>query len=149
VKAAPKLFVGESFTFPIPEEYARASMEGAAPDRHMVVFSASEAVRGYQPTITFQRAPIYGGTAGDAMVCTQTGASIADGVGGKVTSAALIDGPSGKVCQMRIVAPEGVALITELSGSAETWLMTCNHADGDDGSERVCRMVLAGFRFTK
>jgi hypothetical protein len=149
MKADLKRFVGESFSFPIPEGYAPLSTEWAAPERHLVVFSAGVAVRGFEPTITFQRAGVYGGTAGDAGLCTWTAKSTAGGVGGKVTSAALIDGPAGKVCQMRIVAPEVVALITELISATETWIMTCNHADGDDGSEQVCRMVLAGFQFTK
>jgi hypothetical protein len=48
---------------------------------------------------------------------------------------------------MHVVRPEGIALITELISSAETWLMTCNHAEGDGGAEKVCRATLVAFKF--
>ncbi len=116
---------------------------------------------GFQPTIALQKAPIPGGTFADPAMCTQTGSGMihggtaANGTGGTLKSAAIIDGPVGKACQIYLVAPGGVALITELNKSGNTamaptdvWLMTCNFADGDTASEAACRASLAGFRFT-
>jgi hypothetical protein len=145
--AGPKVYTSKSFTFPIPDGYTAMDLVGIPPEKRMVAFEAKETVMGYQPSIVFQRVPIYGGTMGDAKLCTQTGESTAEGVNGKLTTAALIDGPGGKVCQFRIVGPEEVGLITELISPTDTWLMTCNHANGDAAAEKVCRATLADFRF--
>jgi hypothetical protein len=114
--------------------------------RKQVTIEALEETKGYLPTIVFQLAPIWGGTMGDLELCKSSANSIA-GPEGKVRSASMIAGPSGKVCQMYIAAPQGVALITEVISYSETWLMTCNHADGDTAAERVCRSTLAAFKF--
>lgn len=147
--AVPTVFTGETFTFPIPEGYVVVSQDPPPPPaRRVVALQGAHVVKGFRPTITFQRAPVDGGTMGDEVMCAQTGESIARGVSGRVTTASLTEGPGGKVCQIRLVAPEGVALITELLGPTETWLMTCNHADGDTVAESVCRSTLSAFRFT-
>lgn len=70
---------------------------------------------------------------------------------GQLRRAAIVAGPLGKTCQIHFVTPEAVAIITELNFMAgsmptETWLMTCNHGDGDVAAERVCRGTLAGFK---
>jgi hypothetical protein len=80
-----------------------------------------------------------------------TGPAVTSNEKGTLKRASIIDGPVGKTCQIHLVAQKGVALITELNrpDGSETWLMTCNHADGDTVSEKICRATLAGFRFTK
>lgn len=91
----------------------------------------------------------------ESATCTLTGNSIASDVSGKPQSASIISGPLGKTCQIHIVAPAGVALITELNIMQEgglpkeLWLMTCNHADGDNGAQRLCKETLAGLKFSK
>jgi hypothetical protein len=149
--AAPaRLVESESFTVPLPDGYSDITelIRSRGFPRRQVSLQANAVTRGYQPTIAFQLAPIWGGTLGDLAVCRQSAESFA-GPKGKVKTARMIDGPapSGKVCQIHLVRPEGIALITELISSAETWLMTCNHAPGDAAAEKVCRATLATFKF--
>jgi hypothetical protein len=138
----------ESFSFPLPEGYRDITNDPrlkAYPRKQVTVEALAETL-GYRPTITVFLAPIWGGTLGDAKVCRESAANIA-GPDGKVKGAAMIPGPRGTVCQMHIVQPQGVALMTELISFTETWLMTCNHADGDQQAEKVCRATLAAFKF--
>ena len=149
--AAPARVVeSESFTILLPDGYSDITelIRSRGFPRRQVSLQADVVTKGYQPTITFQLAPLWGGTLGDLSVCKQSAESFA-GPKGRVKSARMIDGPapSGKVCQIHLVRPEGIALITELISSAETWLMTCNHAAGDAAAEKVCRATLAAFKF--
>jgi hypothetical protein len=148
----PRTVEAESFVVPLPDGYTNVSDVVASRGfpRKQVTLQANTVVKGYQPTITFQLAPVWGGTLADLALCKSSAASIA-GPAGKIRSARLIDGPapSGKVCQMHLVLPEGIALITELVSATETWLMTCNHADGDAAAEKVCRATLSAFKFKK
>jgi hypothetical protein len=36
--------------------------------------------------------------------------------------------------------------MTEINGASETWLMTCNHAEGDLVADGVCRATLASLK---
>jgi hypothetical protein len=146
--AAPPIIDGESFTFPLPDGYHEVTeqISKAGFPRKQVTVEAKLPSKGYRPTIMFALAPIWGGTLGDLKVCEQTAKSFA-GANGKVRNAAIISAPTGKVCQMHIVAPQGIALMTELISYSETWVMTCNHADGDAAAEKVCRATLAAFKF--
>ncbi len=149
--AAPARVVeSTSFTIPLSDGYSDITelIRSRGFPRRQVTLQANAVTKGYRPTITFQLAPVWGGTLGELSMCKQSAASFA-GPEGRVKSAAIIGGPapSGNVCQIHLVRPEGIALITELVSSAETWLMTCNHADGDAAAERVCRATLAAFRF--
>jgi hypothetical protein len=147
--ADPSLVTTPRFTVPLPDGYADVSRQFHKPN--FVALEAKQPRLGYRPTIVFQQVPIAGGSMGDAATCTSTGKSMATGLKGQLKRAAIIPGPLGRTCQMHIVAPEGVALITELNFllPPETWLMTCNHADGDTTAERVCKEALAGFKATK
>jgi hypothetical protein len=146
-------------SLPLPEGY-RDETANFSKDGIVLIFAANESGKAYRPTITILKVPIPGGSFADPATCAQTGSGLvrggtgAPGTGGVLKSAAIIDGPVGKTCQIRLVAPEGVAVITELHRSANTpqspkdvWLMTCNHADGDDAAEATCRSTLAHFRF--
>jgi hypothetical protein len=158
----------ERFTVPLPSGYTDVTAEfGATAPGLSVVLRANESNRGYQPTIVVRKAPLPGGTFADPATCARTGAGIVaggsldPGTGGTLLRATIIDGPVGETCQIHVRAPEGsarggtaIALITELNqpgntrqNPKETWLMTCNHADGDAGAEAICRKTLAGFRF--
>jgi hypothetical protein len=143
-----KSAANESFSFPLPDGYRDITNDPRLKEypRKQVTVEAIAETMGYKPTITVTLAPIWGGTLGDAKVCRDSAANFA-GPDGKVRAAAMIPGPRGTVCQMHIVAPEGVALVTELISFTETWVMTCNHADGDQQAEKVCRATLAGFKF--
>ncbi len=108
----PPIVDGESFAIPLPDGYRDVSelvRSNGFPGKQ-VTLEAKAVTKGYQPTINFRLAPVWGGTLGDLPMCKQTAASIA-GPTGKVRSAALIDGPtpSGKICQMHIVHPAGIA----------------------------------------
>jgi len=138
----------ESFSFPLPDGYRDITNDPrlkAYPRKQVTVEALAETM-GYRPTIVVFLAPVWGGTLGDAKVCRDSAANIA-GPEGKVKAAVMIPGPRGTVCQMHIVQPQGVALMTELISFTETWLMTCNHADGDQQAENACRAALAGFKF--
>lgn len=151
--ATARRFVGPGFSFPMPDGYA--DIGGKLDRPGFVALEAKQSSRGYRPTIAFQRTPIAGGSMGDPTTCTNSGTSVAGGANGKLVSASIVDGPVGKTCQIHIVAPAGVALITELNLldakglPRETWLMTCNHAEGDAAAERTCRQTLAGFKLTR
>jgi hypothetical protein len=126
-----------------------------------VVLAKSEATERYGSTIVVRKVPIPGGSFDEPADCAQTGRGLVEGgileeppSGGVLKSAQIIDGPAGKTCQIHLVAPEGVALITELhrpgntrSSPKDIWLMTCNHADGNAQAESACRFALSGFRF--
>lgn len=95
-------------------------------------------------------------------------------VAGSLQGTQIIEGPTGPACQIRLVgdiegntaaerragrvdgASQAVAVITELArpGNAmatpqELWVMTCNHAPGDDRAEAACASALAGFRLIR
>jgi hypothetical protein len=148
--ASARVVDAGSFAIQLPQGYADITQEIASAGfpRKQITLQAKAVVKGYQPTIVFQLAPIWGGTLGDLALCRKMAASFA-GPTGRIKSVRLIDGPapSGRVCQLHIVLPTGVALMTELVSSTETWLMTCNHADGDADGERVCRETFAAFKF--
>lgn len=147
--APPAKSVGnESFSFPLPDGYRDITNDPRlkAYPRKQVTVEANAETMGYRPTIVVFLAPVWGGTLGDAKICRESAANIA-GPDGKVKAAVMIPGPRGTVCQMHIVQPQGVALMTELISFTETWLMTCNHADGDQQAEKVCRASLAAFKF--
>lgn len=158
-KARAALVEAKDFTLPIPAGYRDASSEYAN-ERILVVLTANGPKNGYDTTITVQKVPIPGGSFDDPEECIRTGHGLvsggtdAPGTGGTLKSADIIAGPVGKTCQIQLVAPQGVAIVTELhqpgntpSTPKEIWLMTCNHSDGDEVAESVCRFVLAGFRF--
>jgi hypothetical protein len=100
-----------------------------------------------RPWITVLK-PAVAGHITDLAACSATARNFA-GPDGALKKAAMIDGPVGRACQTHVVAPQGVALITELHRPHETWLMTCKHAEGDPRSEAICRRTLATFRFAK
>jgi hypothetical protein len=106
-RAAPKLVAGPDFTVPLPDGYANLSQRSHKPS--FIMLEASHPSRGYQPTIVFRQTPIAGGSLGDPATCAQTGRSLATGVHGKLDRASIISGPLGKTCQIRLVAPQGVA----------------------------------------
>jgi len=150
------------FTIPLPDGYAdvSADVQKNAPQFAAAV-AASKVGGGYKATIVVQKAPIPGGSFADPATCAQTGNGLmtggtkSPGIKGTLESAAIVDGPVGKTCQIRLLAPDGISVITELHKTGNTaltpkdvWLMTCNYADGDQDSEAVCRSTLAGFRFT-
>jgi hypothetical protein len=138
-----------TFTVALPVGYEEvaAGLEKRPEARYPpVVLAANETRRGLRPTITLQNTPVPGGTMADPAECRRAAEGLA-GDDWRLRSASIIDGPVGKTCQIELLAPEGVALITELNRPNETWLMTCNHADGDAEAERVCRSTLASFRF--
>lgn len=156
-----KVVETEYFMLPLPKGYDNVSATFQKDAPHLsVVFTANKMIDGYQPTITVQKAPIPGGSFADPTTCAQTGNGLmtggteAPGIEGTLKSATIIDGPVGKTCQIHLLAPEGIALITELHRPGNTpttphdvWLMTCNHADGDKNSEAICRSTLSDFRF--
>lgn len=148
VAQPPGIIDGESFTIPLPDGYRDITeqVRKAGFPRRQVSLQATEPNEDSQPTIVFQLAPIWGGTMGNLGVCKLSAKSFATDQG-KVKSAAIIALPTGKVCQMHIVGTQGIALITELTSTTETWLMTCNHADGDVAAKKVCRATLAAFKF--
>ena len=154
-----RLVETEQLSFPIPDGYHDASAEVTRKDI-VLVLAAREPSKGYRPTITIMKALAPGGTFADPARCAGagrwfvTGDADDPGTGGALKSARVIDGPVGKACQIHLVTPQGVAIITELDSPGNTsltpkdvWLMTCNHADGDDLAEVKCRSTLAGFRF--
>lgn len=148
-----RLQYAERFSFVIPDGYRDISKQFTKTD--FVALEAQRPNLGDRPTITLQRAPIAGGSMAESATCTLTASSIASDVSGKLQSASIICGPLGKICQIHIVAPAGVALITELNVMQEgglpkeTWLMTCNHADGDNVAQRLCQETLAGLKFSQ
>lgn len=151
------------FTLPLPDGYddATADLQKSSPQVDVVL--ATNQVNGeYQTTITVQKVPIPGGSFADPAECARTGKGLmtggteSPGIKGTLKSTAIIDGPLGKACQIQLLAPQGILLITELHQPGNTWttpqavwLMTCNHADGDQRAEATCRSTLAGFRFTR
>jgi len=157
--AGAETITAGAFVVPVPDGYYDATAQ--VPKGNIVlVLAARESARGYLPTMTIQKVPIPGGSFDDAATCAQTGRGLVQGgtespgTGGVLKSALIIDGPLGKTCQVHLVAPVGVAIITELHRPGNTpltpqdiWLMTCNHADGDDTAEAVCRHTLSGIRF--
>jgi hypothetical protein len=148
----------EDFTIPLPEGYRDIGSERRGEQPSLaIVFEANQSRQGYTPTIVVRRIPIPGGSYADPATCAETGNGLATrGTDPEwiLRSAVVVDGPVGKACQIRLLAPEGVALITELHRPGNTpstpqriWLMTCNHGDGDEQAEATCRSTLAGFRF--
>ena len=154
-----KVVKTEELSLPLPHGYrdktAQLSKAGT-----VLVFVATVSSDSYRPTITLVKVPIPGGSFADSATCAQTGSGLVrggtdgPGTGGVLKSAAIIDGPVGRTCQIHLVAPEGIAVITELHRPANTpqspkdvWLMTCNYANGNDAAEAACRSTLAGFRF--
>ena len=148
------------FIMPLPPRYYDATAQ-VPKGRIALAFVATEPRRGYQPSITIQKAPLPGGSLDDPDTCARTGRGIiaggteAPGTGGVLKSARIIDGPVGRTCQIHLVGPDGVAIITELHRPGNTlvtpqdiWLMTCNHADGDDIAESICRSTLSAFRYS-
>jgi hypothetical protein len=115
--------------------------------RKQVTIEAVEETKDYRPTIVIQLAPVWGGYMGDAERCKWSAPHFA-GDKGKVKSATIVAGPAGtKSCQIHVVTPDRVAIISELTSYTETWVMTCNHADGDAAAERVCRATFGAFKF--
>ncbi|MDQ3337130.1 MAG: hypothetical protein M4D80_18365 [Myxococcota bacterium] len=150
------------FTLLLPDGYddVTADIQKNAP-QYAAAFAVSKSSGGYKATIVVQKVPIPGGSFADPASCAQTGNGLmtggteSPGINGTLKSATIIDGPVGKACQIHLLAPEGISLITELHKPGNTlltpkdvWLMTCNHADGDQSSESTCRSTLAAFRFT-
>lgn len=145
--APPKLVGNASFEIEVPDGYRDITEELRATGfpRPQIAFEAESIKLGFRPTVLVQLVPAYGGTLGDAWLCEQG----ADGIAaetGHVRTATIVEGPAGPTCQMHIVYPQAAALITELNGASESWLMICNYADGDRTAEGVCRDVLASFR---
>lgn len=147
------------FTLSIPAGYRDATRELASADFDIVLARGSES-GGYEATIVVRKVPIPGGSFDDPTECRNTGnglvqgGALEPGTGGELKSARIVDGPVGKTCQIHLVAPQGVAILTELhlpgntrSSPKEIWLMTCNHAEGDAAAESECRVALSGFRF--
>lgn len=136
---------GTWFTFPMPAGYTdlTAVMRSTGFPREQIavgVVSESGTIAGTR-LILFQRLDIWGGNLGDPVLCRKSAPSVVSG--GTVKSASIIAGPAGPTCQIHVVSPEGVAILTELVGAKETWLMTCNHAEGDEQAEKNCRATLA------
>jgi hypothetical protein len=144
---------------PIPAGYRDATTEfpGSGFD---VVLAKSEGNERYGSTIVIRKVPLPGGSFDEPAECAQTGRGLIEGgsedpgTGGTLKSAEIIDGPVGKTCQIHLVAPQGVAIITELhrpgnsrSTPQDIWIMTCNHVEGNAAAESACRFALAGFRF--
>jgi hypothetical protein len=149
-QGGPRRIEGKGFSFPVPRGYEDIGGE-LRPDQvaaDAVAVGARTRTKGFRPTITLQRGKVRVRT-GDVASCGETGRMIASGVKGRLKEAAMVATGAGRSCQMVVVAPEGVALITELNGPDQTWLMTCNHAVGDGEAGKVCRATLAGFRFKK
>jgi hypothetical protein len=147
------------FTLPIPAGYRNATEEFAGAG-FAIVLAQNKVTEPYSATIVVRRVPIPGGSFDQPAECRQTalglvqGGTEAPGTGGTLKSAEIIDGPVGKTCQIHLIAPQGVALITELhrpgnsrSTPKDIWLMTCNHGEGNALAESACRFALSGFRF--
>jgi hypothetical protein len=153
VAGPARVITGERFVVPIPDGYDDTT--SALPEekraRGTIAMAAREPSQGYLPTIVLQRTPVAARDQ-DPAACKEAGEGIAAGVKGEdrppwiLRRAAIIAGPVGKACQMEIVAPQGVAIITELDLPEETWLMTCNHGEGDATAERICRAALAAVK---
>lgn len=152
----------DEFSVPIPVGYDDVTAEWGIDGVDLVL--AGSPHQDYRPTITLRKVPVPGGSFADPVECARTGRGLMQGgpedtpFEGTLRSAEIVDGPLGETCQVHLVATQGVALITELHDTANTptnpkpvWLMVCNHADGDDVAETVCRCVLSGigFRFRK
>lgn len=145
--ADPALVSNDRFAVMLPDGYhdITDALRTEGFPRPQLSLEANLITMGYRPTIMFQRAPVYGGSLGDTSLCAMAADGIASEDGGTLRAAVIVQGPVGPSCQMSIVYPQAAALITELNGASETWLMTCNHADGDHAAERTCRAVLASF----
>ena len=145
---APRIIQNESFSFPLPDGYRDITNDPrlkAYPHKQVTVEAIAE-TKGYKASISVLLAPIWGGSFGDAKACRESAANLA-GPDGKVKGTAMIPGPRGTVCQMHMVSRRGVVLATELNSFTETWVMSCNHLDGDLQAEKVCRATLAAFKF--
>jgi|KBSMisStaDraftv2_1062788.scaffolds.fasta_scaffold144828_2 hypothetical protein len=148
--AAPRIIENESFSFPIPAGYHDVTSDARLKDfsHKQVSVQADAATKGLLPLITVFLTPVWGGSLGDQKLCDVSATNMARDQNGKVRSATMVPGPRGTVCQIHLVSGEGVAtLITELTSFTETWGMMCQHADGDQQAEKVCRATLAGFKF--
>lgn len=161
--APARVIATSDFRLPLPDGYddATAELRASAPQL-AAVLAVKKPTGGYQATIAVQKARIPGGSFADPATCARTGqglmtgGTVAPGIQGTLKSTAIIDGPVGKACQIHLVTPEGASLITELHEPGNTeatpkdvWLLTCNHEDGDQHAEAICRSTLAGFRFTR
>ena len=149
-QAAPRIINGARFSFPLPEGYEdiTSGLSESQRGRQMVVVIAEATTAGTQPTIVFQKAPVPARIQ-DPAGCKRTGEQLASGVKGKLLRSAIVAGPVGKACQMELVGMPGVAFITELDVPGETWLMTCNHAEGDAAADKVCKATLAAVKVVK
>jgi hypothetical protein len=137
---------------PIPDGYedTTSQLREDQQARHTVAMAARAPARGYLPTVVFQRTPAMARDQ-DAASCREAGEGVARGGPDRdppwtLRRATLVTSPVGVACQMDILAPQGVALITELDLPEETWLMTCNYADGDAAAEAVCKTTLGALR---
>lgn len=150
--AAPKVVVSKRFTFVLPEGYADVSDRRDEPG--FIMLEAQRPSRGHRPAMVIQKNPSAGGSREDSAACSKMGDLIAHALAGKLKSAPVVPGPLGKTCQMHIITPQDVVLITELNVMhagilEETWLMTCNHAVGDNAAEKVCKETLARLKLTE
>jgi len=156
------------FTLPIPDGYRNATAEFPGAGFSVVLakneeteLDENEETERYRSAIVIRKVSIPGGSFDEPTECAQTGRGLVQGGmfdqsgdGYILKSAQIIDGPVGRTCQIHLIAPQGVALITELhrpgnsrSAPKGIWLMTCNHVDGDDLAESACRFALSGFQF--
>jgi hypothetical protein len=144
-RADPPTVGGDRFRFALPGGYAEITEQVRSQgfERPQLSIAARTSTRGFQPAIMFQRVPAYGGSLADPELCARAAARIA-GEHTKVKSARIIRGPTGSTCQIQLVRDDRVAaVITELNGRSESWLMICNHADGDAVADKICRETWA------
>ncbi len=144
---APGVVVGDEFTFPMPEgwEDISAAVHHAGGPATTVAVAPRQRGKPKPASLFVQRAPVQTRTT-DAAACMDIGHTMASTLKAKLEHARMIAGPIGQACQIRLVAPVGVAIITELDAPQATWLMTCNHSHGDAVAEAICASTLAGFK---
>jgi hypothetical protein len=145
----------EAFTMPLPAGYIddSAAFRKDKPDLSVVLTSAKES-GGSIATIVVRKAKVPGGSFADQTACDETAKGLVAGEPSwTLLSTRIADGAVGKSCQVKLKAPQGLALITELhkpdntrEAPKDVWLMTCNYGEGDDGAEKACLTALAGFR---
>jgi hypothetical protein len=144
----------EAFAMPLPAGYVddTAAFRKDKPDLSVVLTSAKES-GGSIATIVVRKAKVPGGSFADPTTCMETGKGLVAGEGWTLLDARVVDGALGKSCQVKLKAPQGLALITELHKADNTreapkdvWLMTCNHPEGDAEADNACSVALAGFQ---
>jgi hypothetical protein len=154
---APRLGRSADIAIPVPEGYADVTFGAAPDDPGIVVVLAATPDPDVIRTITVRKVPIPGGSFADEATCAETGAGLVSREPSwTLVSVGIIAGPLGDTCQVRIRAPEGIAVITELHLPGNTprapkdvWVLVCNHAEGDIPAETTCRSTVDGFRLLR